>query len=127
MFHFIKKNAFDTLSPDVQSFGCLCTALYCSLVITHATAVDSGQYQCDPSHSYPQHVNVHVIDTGRNLFTVLSSFHLEHWRPFKNVFNQSLQIAIYFFVVQKTGGELKTKSGKGFKCSDFKMKISYLS
>ena len=25
---------------------------------------DSGQYQCDPSASYPQHVNVHVIDTG---------------------------------------------------------------
>ena len=26
---------------------------------------DSGQYQCDPSASYPQHVNVHVIDTGK--------------------------------------------------------------
>jgi len=35
-----------------------------SLIITHATAKDSGQYQCDPSASYPQHVNVHVINTG---------------------------------------------------------------
>ena len=35
-----------------------------SLIITHATATDSGQYQCDPSASYPQHVNVHVINTG---------------------------------------------------------------
>lgn len=35
-----------------------------SLIITHATATDSGQYQCDPSASYAQHVNVHVINTG---------------------------------------------------------------
>ena len=36
-----------------------------SLIITHASRIDSGQYQCDPSASYPQHVNVHVIDTGQ--------------------------------------------------------------
>ena len=35
-----------------------------SLIISHASSEDSGQYQCDPSASYPQHVNVHVIDTG---------------------------------------------------------------
>ena len=35
-----------------------------SLIISHVTPEDSGQYQCDPSASYPQHVNVHVIDTG---------------------------------------------------------------
>ena len=35
-----------------------------SLIITHATATDSGQYQCDPSASFAQHVNVHVINTG---------------------------------------------------------------
>lgn len=35
-----------------------------SLIITHATSKDSGQYQCDPSASYPQHVNVHVIKRG---------------------------------------------------------------
>lgn len=39
-----------------------------SLIITHATAKDSGQYQCDPSASYPQHVNVHVINTGQDGF-----------------------------------------------------------
>ena len=31
---------------------------------------DSGQYQCDPSASYPQHVNVHVIDTGTDEVTM---------------------------------------------------------
>ena len=36
-----------------------------SLIISHASKIDSGQYQCDPSASYPQHVNVHVIDTGQ--------------------------------------------------------------
>ena len=35
-----------------------------SLIITHATSKDSGQYECDPSASYPQHVNVHVIKRG---------------------------------------------------------------
>ena len=35
-----------------------------SLIITHATTTDSGQYQCDPSVSYPQYVNIHVIITG---------------------------------------------------------------
>ena len=35
-----------------------------SLIIIHATATDSGQYQCDPSASYPQHVNVHFMNTG---------------------------------------------------------------
>ena len=39
-----------------------------SLIISHVTAGDSGQYQCDPSASYPQHVNVHVIDTGNIYF-----------------------------------------------------------
>ena len=39
-----------------------------SLIITHATSKDSGQYECDPSASYPQHVNVHVIKRGLDLF-----------------------------------------------------------
>ena len=37
-----------------------------SLIISHVTSEDTGQYQCDPSASYPQHVNVHVIDTGKS-------------------------------------------------------------
>jgi hypothetical protein len=36
-----------------------------SLIIIHATSTDTGQYQCDPSDSYPRHVNVHVIKRGQ--------------------------------------------------------------
>ncbi|XP_023339601.1 carcinoembryonic antigen-related cell adhesion molecule 1 [Eurytemora carolleeae] len=36
-----------------------------SLIITHATQSDSGKYECDPSVSYPQSVNVHVIKIGQ--------------------------------------------------------------
>ena len=41
-----------------------------SLIITHATQSDSGKYECDPSVSYPQSVNVHVIKIGKNNFEV---------------------------------------------------------
>ena len=36
-----------------------------SLIITHATQRDSGKYECDPSASYPQSVNVHIIKIGK--------------------------------------------------------------
>ena len=44
-----------------------------SLIITHATQSDSGKYECDPSASYPQSVNVHVIKIGKNNFEVTIS------------------------------------------------------
>ena len=37
-----------------------------SLIITHATATDTGQYECDSSASYSKHVNVHVIRRGKS-------------------------------------------------------------
>ena len=53
-----------------------------SLIITHATQSDSGKYECDPSVSYPQSVNVHVIKIGKNNFEVTiykKKTFLVHW------------------------------------------------
>ena len=53
---------------------------------------DSGQYQCDPSASYPQHVNVHVIDTGTD--NDLQNGGFEKCDSLKPILEQILQIVL---------------------------------
>jgi len=73
-----------------------------SLVITHATAVDSGQYQCDPSHSYPQHVNVHVIDTGGPIDAVRRSS-ASHPRPATACLGGLAALALFLLPAMQSG------------------------